>query len=233
MNYLIGALLTSLISVSYAQEADVKSKSLQQIYALSQEKVEEIVSTNYQSFCDGLVSVYIQGHTDPANLTPAEFCAVQHYSGAGFKVNTNLWLTDSTGSGLDGLQWAYVRVLDSALRKIKNEKPSIVYRGASKKHIVLPKPGGTIRLKGYTSTSLDRDVAEGFIEDRLMIIKVFSSKNIKLYSNAGTEDEYLLPRDTYLRLDRSEFKTLSIFTDFGPEDRKVEIVYLTEITKAK
>lgn len=45
------------------------------------------------------------------------------------------------------------------------------------------------------------------------------------------EDEFLLPRSTHVRLDKVENKNMEIFTDDGPEMRKVEVVYLTEVAK--
>lgn len=220
--------LSSLASVGAAGFEQLK---LQDIYGFPIGKVESIVLSTDKEMCDGLISSYTQGVNDPAHLNAAQFCAVQNYSNSRYSINKQLWLTDSTGSALSGTDWAYVRVLDMALAKIKTEKPTLVYRGAARKDIQFSKVGQIVRLKGYTSTSPNREVAEEFIKDRLMIIKALSGKNIKSYSNAGSEDEFLLPRSTFVRFDGAEIKTLELFTDEGPEQRKVEIVYLTEMPK--
>ncbi len=229
---LLMVLLASLVALSNAALADdsnIEKMSLQDVYGLSESDIEAIVLSNDKEVCDELISSVTQGENDPAQLSPAQFCAIQNYSNGRFSINKQLWQTDSTGSALNGNDWAYVRVLDSALAKIKSTPLTTVYRGASSKDIKFTKPGQIVRLKGYTSTTPSRDVAEGFVQDRLMVLKITSGKNIKPYSNAGSEDELLLPRSTYVRFDRSEIKTLDLFTEDGPEKRKVEIVYLTEV----
>lgn len=228
--YSVGLLFTFSLSVA-AEARDIEKMRLPDIYALAQSEVETIVMDLDRETCDGLIATVTQGVNDPANLTPAEFCAVQNYSNGRYGVNRLLWETDASGSKLSGFDWAYVRVLDSALAKIKSAPSTLVYRGTSRHGLKFTKPGQIVRLKGYTSTTPNYEVAEGFIGDRLMIIKVISGKNIKPYSNGGGEDELLLPRSSFVRFDRAEVKTLELFTDEGPKKRKVEIVYLTEVAK--
>lgn len=229
MSKFLTAVAAFLLSYASAQ-ADLAVMSLQQVYSLPQEQVEKIVWDADRDACADLISSYTQGKNDPAKLSPAQFCAVQNYSSSRYMVSAGLWAADPT-KVLNGTDWAYVRVLDSALEKIKNEPPTLVYRGTSRKSLAFTKPGEIVRLKGYVSTSPNRESAEGFIRDRLMVIKAISGKNIKPYSNAGGEDEFLLARSTLVRFERSEVVTMELFTDEGPEDREVEIVYLTEIPK--
>lgn len=214
-----------------AQAQNVKQLTLQQIYALPMSAVQDAVMAEDKTSCDQLISSRRLGGENPDGLTEAEFCAVQNYTSGHYSVNKPLWLTDSTGSGLTGTEWAYVRTLDAALAKIPNAPEMTVYRGTSQDVLALPKPGKTLRLKGYTSTSPTLDAAEAFLIDRLMIIKVKSGKDLKPYSNAGFEDEILLPRSTFVRVDRVEKKKMELFTENGPELRLIEIVHLTEISR--
>lgn len=221
------------LAIGLAEEARASSLdklTLQAIYSLPLSEVESSVYQQLQHVCSGLLSLVVQGMNDPANLPPAEFCAVQNYTGAGYLLNKSLWLTKSSGNALSGSEWAYVRTLDSALSKIQNSPEMTVYRGTSKRHFQLPEVGQVFRLKGYTSTTPNRESAENFVIDRLMIIRIRSGKNIRPYSNAENEEEILLPRSTFVRVDKVEIKTLNLFTEEnGPEKRKVEIVYLTEV----
>lgn len=230
VKYSIAVLFVSLLP-GLGRANNIEAMNLAEVYSLSQSEVEAAVMDFDQETCDELIAAVTQGVNDPAKLTPAQFCAIQNYSNGRYVVNRLLWETDVSGSKLNGMDWAYVRVLDSALAKIKNSPPTVVFRGTSRNEIKFTERGQIVRLKGYSSTSPNREVAEGFIRDRLMIIKALSGKNIKNYSNAGSEDELLLPRSTLVRFDHAELKILDLFTEEGPEKREVEIVYLTEVPK--
>lgn len=211
-------------------EAALENLSLQQVYALSQAEVESEWFGLMKDTCDGLVSsAGGSPGKDPHGLSPAQVCAIQHYSNAGYLVNPKLWATEADGKALSGLDWAYVRVLDSALAKLPAEPVTTVYRGTSRA-VKFSRPGEIVRLKGYSSTTVSKDVAEGFVTERMMIIKAKNGKNIQRYSNAGMEKELLLPRSTRVRFEKSETKVIEIFTEEnGPEKREVEFVYLTEM----
>lgn len=231
---LLSLLIAALLPLTtYANPAGLglglESLSLAQVYALPVPELETRLLKEKKEACDALISSVSLGRKDPANLTPAQLCAVQDYSGAGYLVNKKLWETEADGKALTGNEWAYVRVLDSALAKIKTAPPATVYRGAARKDIKFTKPGQIVRLKGYTSTSPNRESAESFITDRLMVIQARSGKNIKIYSNAGAEDEFLLPRSTKVRFERAEETILELFTEEGPKKLAVEIVHLTEL----
>lgn len=217
-----------LLIPAFARDAS-KNLSRQQIYSLSEAEVEKIVLENEKESCEGLLSVYQRGEKDPAGLTPAQFTAVQVYSSSRYEINRQLWESESS---LNGNDWAYVRVLDAALQEIQPEAPLRVYRG-TRRHLVFDPKNPVVQLKGYTSTSASQDQAEILIRDRLMIIDVKSARNLKNYSNAGMEDEYLLPRGTWVRFERSEMKKIELFLGEGPTMVDVEFVYLTEVDQPR
>jgi hypothetical protein len=206
---------------------DLVPKTLPEIYNLPQEALEKKVMERLGKVCEGLHSSTTEAN-DPAKLTKAQRCAVQYYTLAGNYVNKALWKSTADGKPLNGDDWAYVRVLDQALGKMASSPLKTVYRGASQSEFNYTRKGDTVRLKGYASTSPNRETAEGFIKDRLYIMKIRSGKNIKGYSNAGMEDEFLLPRSTFVVLGDREFRELEIFTENGPEKRRVEIIHVEE-----
>jgi hypothetical protein len=163
---------------------------------------------------------------NPHNLSRAERIALHQYT-LGEYGNINPAL--SRGN-LNRDQQTFLDILDAGLRKIPNQKAT-VYRGTSQRHDNIREgdEGRVITLAPYTSTSLEREDAEGFIRDRLMILNIKSGKNIISYANAPNEDELLLPHGTQIRIDKVEMKTLNIFTEEGPEDRLVQVVHGTEI----
>lgn len=217
-----------------AMADDLRSLKLQDVYALPEAELEErmLESLVAQGISCEWTSSVANGEKDPAKLTAAQACAVGHYSAGGYSVNAGLWETDPSGSALNGAEWAYVRVLDLALAKIPAEPKRTVYRGTSVHSLKLVK-GQTVRLKGYTSTSTQPDVAEGFVGDRWMVIETISGRNIQRYSNAGGEEEILLPRSSWVRVDRVERKKMDIFSEEEGRmiSREVEVVHLTEVKR--
>jgi hypothetical protein len=214
-------------------DESLENLTLAQVYDLAYEEAERLLYNGQKPECPS-DSAVANGEPDPAKLTPGELCAVVNYSMSAYEnINPRLWAADQTGVALNGRDWAYVRVLDSALKKMKPAPPTTVFRGTSRK-IKFYKPGERVRLKGYTSTSVSKDAAEQFLraDARLMIIKTKSARNLQIYSQAGMEAEYLLPRSSWIRFDRSEIKKLkSVDPDTGnPVVLDVENVYMTEIT---
>jgi|FLYM01.1.fsa_nt_gi hypothetical protein len=228
---IVSLLALSFFAFTSSADSSLRPLNLEQIYSLPMSQIEASVYAQDQEMCEGSMSTYQQGVDDPAGLNKAEFCAVQIYSGSGFEINRYLWTTPSDGSHLDGMQWAFVRLLDQALSKIKSQPQTVVYSGTTRRHMSFTQPGQVIRFKGYTSTTEDRFVAEGFVIDRLLVMTIVNGKDIMGYSNAGMERELLLPRSSYLRFDRSEMVEMEIFTESGPEVRQVEVVYLTEVQR--
>jgi NAD:arginine ADP-ribosyltransferase len=202
-------------------------KTLQQVYAMPEAELESCVMEQISAECAGLL---LAESGNPFGLTPAHKCAVQIYTNSGYFVNRGLWASGPGGETLNGDEWAYVRVLDAALKKITPKTYRTLYRGASSDEFTFTKKGDIVRLKGYASASTSQDVAEGFIKDRLLIIQnVKSGRDLKRFSNAGMEDEILLPRSTRVTLLSSEIKDMEIFTEqFGPQIRRVEVVTVSE-----
>jgi hypothetical protein len=219
-NYAL-VLVAALIS-SNAFAGQLNRMSYSQIVASDLSRVEQLFVEDFCAATDCDVPSWAQ---NPDKLTSAERIALHQYSN-GYYLEINPALVRNN---LTGLQTGFIRTLDSGLKKIPNQK-ALVYRGTSQRgDIQKGDEGKIITLPPYTSTSTERDDADRFIRDRLMIIKVKAGKNIKAYANAPNEDEILLPRDTQLRVDKIEMKKLSIFTEEGPEDRLVQIVELTQI----
>jgi hypothetical protein len=214
--------------LGYAKPTDLVRKTLPEIYNLPQDVLEKKVMERIGKDCAGLLSSTSE---DPNNLSKAQRCAIQYYTLAGSYVNKPLWKSTPDGKPLNGDDWAYVRVLDQALGKLPSEPLRTVYRGTSKSEFVYTQKGKTVRLKGYASTSPNQEMAERFIVDRLLIMKIRTGKNIKRYSNAGREDELLLPRSTFVELGDREVRTIEIFGEDGPVKRVVEIIHVTEKPK--
>ena len=219
----------AIMVLAPAAHADLTTLTLEQVYAMPMEKLEEEVYAQEREQCEALLSA-TDGEADPNGLTKAERCVVQNYTNSSFEtINKSLALAEDA-SGLNGAQWGFVRVMDAALKKIKSQART-VYSGTHQRHVKfadMPK-GKTIRFKPYTSTSTLQEKAEDFMTDRMMIIKIANGKNLAAYSNAGMESEILLPRSTKLRFDDRKVKLMEVWTEEGPVRRKVELIYLTEV----
>lgn len=206
-----------------AARAKLHALTLQQVYAMPMNEVEKLVG-------DMVLPECMYGDTPDLIHT----CAINAYSASSrfIEVNSGLWKTDASGQALAGDEWAYVRVLDAALKELKPVKTT-TYRGTNGDVMKLPQVGKIMRLKGYTSTSPDLTVAKGFLSgqnDMLMVIKTLSARDISSMAGAP-EKELLLPRSSWVRFDKAEVKTIDVFNEeLGREEsRKVQFVYLTEV----
>ena len=219
----------ALVALAPIAHADLTKLTLQEVYGMPMDKLEEEVYAQEREQCDALLSA-TDGQADPNGLTKAQRCVVQNYTNSSFEhINKSLALAEDA-SGLTGAQWGFVRVMDAALKKIKSHART-VYSGTHQRYLKfadMPK-GKTIRFKPYTSTSTAQEQAENFMTDRMMIIKIANGKNLAAYSNAGMESEILLPRSTKLRFDDRKVKLTEVWTEEGPVRRKVEYIYLTEV----
>ena len=212
--------------------------SLPEVFALPMDEVENCLAEKLADMCAFEIT---PGESSSSPLVNSvEMCAIHAYTTVTFvEINRGLWKSDARGSGLKGEDWAYVRLLDHALNKIKSEKPLTVYRGTTRKGLKFTKKGQIIRLKGYTSTSPNQEVAKWFLSgskdgDRLMIINALSAKNISPMAGAP-EEEYLLPRSTWVRFEKSEIKEITVWPEGAEkeEKRQVEFIYLTEVAAPK
>lgn len=210
--------------------ARLQKMTLQEVYALPLDQVQKLYAASGRMYC---IDEEMASQPGTAKkLSGIERCALYSYTIADFAINKQLWDTEN-GEGLSGEDWAYIRVLDAALAKIPSGKPKRVYRGTSQNKPELPRPGEVVRFKGYTSTSEDIEIAKFFLNgeaDRLMVIDTLNAKDLS--GKAGVlEREFLLPRSTYLRYERSEWKTIEVYNESEQRDekRRVEFVYLTEV----
>lgn len=211
--------LTLLIAFNaLAGELDKLKPS--EIMAMPMEKLEKIY---LKEKCPDVECDFGYGSHNSSNLSKAEMFAIWNYTIGEFES-----ITPALYSGkLTGSQLGFVRLMDSGLKKIPNEKTK-VFRGTIKNPPA--KVGGVIELKAFTSTSVDEFVAEGFIHNRFLIINTKTGKDILDYSQAGMEREILLPRGTKIRVDKVINKKMMLGPDpYNLESRMVEVVHATEI----
>lgn len=218
MKTLLISLLVLTTSLAHAGELDKLSVS--QAQALPQAQLEKMY---LKDNCPDAACDFGYSSDNGANLSKAERMVIWHYTQGLFQsINPAL-----IKAKLNGAQTAFVRIMDSALKKIPSEKRT-VYRGTAKYEPAVV--GGVINLKAYTSTSVEQFVAEGFVRDRLMIIKTKTAKDIQDYSNSGMERELVLPRGVKLKVEKVVNKKLLVGED--PSDMQevmVEVVTASEI----
>lgn len=147
---------------------------------------------------------------NPYSLSLAERTAIYEYTSATFAdIDKVLW-NDGLESAKPCITSA-VELLDSSMLKIPGETITL-YRGSNSKLYPNLEDIPEIPLKGYTSTSIDEEVARNFLVDVFFIIRAHSAKPIWAYSAAQDgffpEQEYLLPRGTKLRIDRTYRKSM-------------------------
>ncbi len=230
------ALASSPVSAASPKSCrfQLHSLSREQVYSLSIDELENMVREVVLKDCPfSLVDQAFSGQ-----LTLLDICSIHSYTTTAFaRINKGLWLSSSSADKLNGEDWAYIRMLDRALDKIPAQEPTVVYRGTQRKHIKFTEPGQLVELKGYTSTTPEQEIAEGFLngEDennyRLMVIQVRSAKDITRLAGVA-EKELLLKRGTWVRFERSEIKEINVFREDSGETerRKVEFVFLTEVS---
>lgn len=159
----------------------------------------------YLSKCDSMKEETPEEKAfDGDPLSFAERAAIVTYTKSNYeRINTAL----RNKSKLNPCDAAFVQILDGALQKLPDFN-GIVYRGSSQNTKLTEGKPYPFAFLGYTSTSQERSVAEGFAEDRLEIISVRHGKDISRYSGAHVEGlderEVLLPRGTRLRARKLE-----------------------------
>lgn len=230
----------SFVSAAYAltpEQAteELNKLNLEQVYATPLPELEDRYLDSVANSCVFEKNAFAES-SNSKEITTAEACAIYIYTNLNFGINRQLWETDGSGRGLTGEDWAYVRVLDEALRKLPNEKPQTVYRGTRTDKPVLKNPGQILRFKSYTSTSTDLEVAKSFLSgesDRMMVINVISGKDLSRFTGLQ-EKEILIPRSSWLRFDRRKVEKVDVSVEGGEtEVRRVEFIYLTEVPAQK
>ena len=217
-----------LIFASVAR-ADLASLSKDEVFAKPVDEIErEYLALPSERCADALENWNIRGEVDPANLTPAQMCVVQNYTGATFEpINKGLWTVDKDPGALNGVHWAYVRILDAALAKMPNFALT-VYSGTSPR-IEFETEGEEKTFKAYTSSSDQESGAMSLEKGRMLVIKIKSGKNFLTYSGDPSESEILIARDTKFRFEKRKMKTVKSWSESGPIRKKVEYIYLTEV----
>ena len=216
----LSLILLATLSAISAMAGQFDKLTAKEIMSLPQEKLEKIF---LKENCPNLECDFGYGTRNSANISMAQKLAVYNYTlGVFDSLNPALYSGKLTKD-----QLAFTRVFDSALLKMPSIKMT-VYRGTSKKFVA--KVGSVVEFKAYTSTSTEKDVAEGFVRDRLMVLKIKTGKDIQDYSNAGNEREILIPRGVKFKVDGVTFKEMLLGED--PSDLKpvkVEVVRMSEI----
>lgn len=196
---------------------------------------EKTLENTYINGCDGGSNEHRIPDTNPHNLSIGERLVIVNYTiGDYIDINSKLRLKDK----LETCEEIFITLLDQALLKIPNYK-GVVYRGTIQEYVTLKKNEAypTAPLLSYTSTSVDLEVAQNFLIDRLEILNVKTGKDISAYSAAYhegvNEREVLLPRGTRLFVDNLILKkqNFEVFDsgDFYNEERLVETVHASEI----
>ncbi len=222
-------LLSTLLTVGFALSAPAFASPLDamkysEIVAMDMAQLEKIYLEDTCPNMDECGDFSIYQRNTNSGLTLAQRLSVYSYTVEIFEIiNPALY-----NGVLNGQQTGYVRVLDSALKKLPSVS-TVVYRGGQFKHLKVSKPGDITTLLGYTSTSTSRDEAEKFILDCLMKINIKSGKDVSGFSTKPDEAELLLPRGVRLRVDKIEIKEIEMFGEEGPERRTVKIIEMSQI----
>lgn len=211
-------LLSFVLSIATAFASSLDKLSHESIQKMPMEKLEAIYLKENcpNKACD--FRDYESQNLEKLSL--AERLAVWRYTTWGYEtINPALY-----NGKLSGAQVGFVRIVDGALKKIASQRVT-VYRGTSKH---APQAlNSVMELKGYTSTTPDRETAVGFVRDRLMVIETRSGKDIQDFSQSGQEREFLLPRGVKLKVIKVENKKMQIDPDGKPI--LVEVLTLKEI----
>ena len=162
--------------------------------------------------------------TEP--LPPAERQALSNYQGGKYIAIQDYARTGNAGDyDSERAAKAEQRALDSAIRRGAAPRDVLVYRGigAAREGITGEvKVGSVIRDRGYSSTSISRDVAHGFAEGKLdatvLEIEVPRGSPAAFVPGDGSlqEAELLLPRG-------SRFEVLAVRTENGVRVARVRL----------
>lgn len=216
----LSLILLGFLSAFTALAGRFDKLTAKEIMSLPQERLEKIF---LKENCPNPECDFGYGTRNSANLSIAQKLATYNYTlGIFDSLNPALYSGKLTND-----QLAFTRVFDSALLKMPSIRMT-VYRGTSKKFVA--KVGSLVEFKAYTSTSTEKDVAEGFVRDRLIILKVKTGKDIQDYSNAGNEREILIPRGVKFKVEGITYKEMLLGED--PSDLKpvkVEVVRMSEV----
>jgi hypothetical protein len=138
-----------------------------------------------------------------AKLSSKEIDAVQHYNGTGYqKINSDL----RAGKEPSGT----AKLIDSALSKSPLSESMVAYRGFSGRELMADfknSVGKTFSDKGFVSTSLDKNIATGFMRGQG---KVLATIHIPAGTHAGYvgagERELLIGRGQGFRITEARIK---------------------------
>lgn len=211
-----------LVSPGYlhAQTSDLKLTDLSLVQAeqLELNDLGKIYLTTLREqslYYDQLVR--LKGNLPPQTygLGEAEEFAFYDYTFTRYvEINKSLW-----AGNLNMEQIAYIRIFDSALRKLPSQKIK-VYRGTQAFEPLTT--GQIIEFKGYSSTSARESIGKSFAKGRFFIINTSTGKDISKFSYYS-EAEVLIPRNTFFRVDK-------ISTEMWPQSSKpIEVVEITEL----
>jgi hypothetical protein len=116
-----------------------------------------------------------------------------------------------------------LRIFLAGLEKLPTTK-EILYRGMNSRHISATRVGQTFSFDRITSASLNREVAEGFLGDTLVILKSKSARDISSYSTAN-ESEFIIPPGTKFRVDKISTAKVTIWDGpaSNPQEKQVDI----------
>jgi hypothetical protein len=142
-------------------------------------------------------------------LTGPQRDAISRYIAGGYVRINGDCRGDSDG---DPKIWREIYLLDEALAEAFLQEDQIVYRGVDKAYAAelerrLASAGDSLIDKAFLSTSRSKVVARGFIgyEEGGLLMKIRVPQGRRAlylapYSSEPDEQEYLLPRDTVLKL---------------------------------
>lgn len=95
--------------------------------------------------------------------------------------------------------------------------------------------GREVRFDGYQSTSMDAGIAAGFASRRGLLFEIRSASGLSVssISNAGAEEEVLLPRDSRYMIvgvhKKVDYKTADAYRKSNPTIPNITVVQLVEI----
>ncbi|MBU6375035.1 MAG: hypothetical protein KGQ59_03495 [Bdellovibrionales bacterium] len=218
-------------SAAFAGELEKLSK--EEIQSMPQARLEELYLKDECSGpnCELMDFKNVEELKKETKLTEAQLKAIYEYTFGKFdELNKKLGTMES-GSTLTNSQQAFVRVLDCALDRLPPLSPTVVYRGTSRR--IPMKKGAIVHFEPYTSTSQDREQAEGFIRPggRLLILKVRSGRDVAKIARDPREKEVLLPRKMKFRVESLKKEKMQLLDEEAQEmkTQMVEVVTLSEL----
>ncbi len=174
----------------------------------------EFIQTHCQGNCSDKLQFERQS-PDENGLTEADHYVIETYT--------------QTYKILD--QETFIRAVSKLPRKT-----ATVYRGTAQEYFQMTtendehgRPRQIVRFNRISSTSTERSVADGFIDDQILIIHAKSARDISSYSTAMEFEHILLPGTKFQVDSIRSNQEIEIMTEEGPKKLSVQIVELSEI----